>query len=86
MRTAASVHLDTAIPNFVVQEYSLIDEGLNTGAFAGVPVRQGGYLPIPQEPGIGISLDESKLVSLSPLSRPLHHIPTRSDGSVTFSV
>src|SRR5205823_3114916 len=61
--TAASVHLDVAIPNFVVQEYSTIDEQ-QADAFPGALKRQGGYLPVPESPGLGLRLDEAKLATL----------------------
>jgi galactonate dehydratase len=83
--TAASAHLDIAIPNFVVQEYSLIDERA-AAAFPGTLRRAGGYLPVPEAPGLGVRLDESKLGSLAPLERPLHRIPLRADGSVVYAV
>jgi galactonate dehydratase len=83
--TAASAHLDIAIPNFVVQEYSLIDES-EAAAFPGALRRAGGYLPVPEAPGLGVCLDESKLGSLAPLGRPLHQIPLRADGSVVYAV
>ncbi len=85
--TAASVHLDVSIPNFVVQEYSMIDERADVvQAFPGTLRREGGYLPLPQAPGLGVELDESTLGSLAPLGRDLWEIPLRSDGSVAFSV
>ncbi|MEZ4869600.1 MAG: mandelate racemase/muconate lactonizing enzyme family protein [Caldilineaceae bacterium] len=84
--TAAAVHLDVSIPNFVVQEYSRLDEGEAAAAFPGTPKRQGGYLPIPEAPGLGVRLDESKLGSIAPRKHPLHEIPLRVDGSVVYAV
>jgi len=85
--TAASAHLDVAIPNFVVQEYSLIDEGVGASCYASGLKRVGGYLELPNEPGLGVRLVEpAEGAWLSPLSTPLHQIPLRQDGSVAYSV
>ena len=85
--TAASVHLDVSIPNFTVQEYSKIDEQ-RAAAFPGTLQRQGGYLPLPEVPGLGVRIDDAKLKEFSP-GRPQFNpsaVPLRSDGSVGFSV
>jgi galactonate dehydratase len=85
--TAASVHLDAAIPNFVVQEYSLIDEGPDAAFYDSSLKRVGGYLELPDAPGLGVRLAEPLQTAwLSPLSQPLHKIPMRQDGSVAYSV
>lgn len=84
--TAASVHLDAAIPNFVVQEYSLVDEGPKSACFTSALKRTGGYLSLPETPGLGVTLDESRATELGPLGRALHEIPLRNDGSVAYSV
>jgi galactonate dehydratase len=86
--TAAAVHLDTAIPNFVVQEYARTDESSKWSGFAGVLQRQGGYLYPPEVPGLGVRLvDTAVSGTLGPLgSRPLHDIPRRADGSIVYAV
>jgi galactonate dehydratase len=86
--TAAAVHLDTSIPNFVVQEYARTDETDKWHGFEGVLRRQGGYLLPPDRPGLGVRLvDATVNGSLGPLgNRPLHEIPRRSDGSVVYAV
>ncbi len=84
--TAAAVHLDVAIPNFIVQEYSKFDEGPAAAAFRTKIRREGGYLPLPGEPGLGIELDETVAVAQTSMTRPLHEIPLRADGSVVFAV
>jgi galactonate dehydratase len=84
--TAASVHLDAAIPNFLVQEYSQIDEGPQAAAFIGTLRRIGGYLPLPDAPGLGLRLDESKIGALEPVVGRVRNIPLRADGSVAYSV
>lgn len=86
--TAASAHLDIAIPNFVVQEYSMLDEApAVVAAFPGTLKREGGYLVVPEAPGLGVRLDESKLGLIAPMGqRALHQIPLRADGSVVYAV
>jgi galactonate dehydratase len=86
--TAAAVHLDTSIPNFVVQEYALTDEDPKWSGFRGVLQRQGGYLLPPDAPGLGVSLASVDVSSpLGPLGdRPVHEIPLRADGSVVYAV
>ena len=55
---AASLQLDAAIPNFLAQEGGRI-----TGeGYIKVPFQhEGGYLPLPTGPGLGIELDEEAL-------------------------
>ena len=86
--TAAAVHLDTSIPNFVVQEYARTDESDKWDGFEGVLRRQGGYLLPPERPGLGVRLVEATANGpLGPLGdRPLHQIPLRADGSVVYAV
>ena len=85
--TAASVHLDIAIPNFIVQEYSLVDEGPMADAFPGTLKRAGGYLPLPEAPGLGIRLDDEKARALPPHPGwDPNGVPSRSDGSVAYAV
>lgn len=84
--TAASVHLDAAIPNFVVQEYSRVDEGPKSAPFVGTLQRQGGYLPVPDAPGLGIRLDQTRIAGLEPVVAPVRNVPLRTDGSVAYSV
>jgi galactonate dehydratase len=83
--TAASVHLDVAIPNFVVQEYALVDEGPARAAFPGALQRSGGYLPVPEAPGLGVELDESQQVPLWGHG-DFRQLTYRADGSVALAV
>ena len=84
--TAASVHLDASIPNFLVQEYTMIDEGPASAAFKTAVRREGGYLLVPDAPGLGVVLDETLVDSIELVGRDVTRIPLRSDGSVAFSV
>jgi galactonate dehydratase len=83
--TAAAVHLDISIPNFVVQEYSKVDEQ-RAAAFPGTPQRQGGYLPVPEAPGLGIKIDDAKLEEIGRGPADGRKLPLREDGSVAYSV
>ena len=86
--TAASVHLSAAVPNIAVQEYSLIDESQPaSAAYDSCLVREGGYLRLPERPGLGVRLkSEADSVWLSPNQGHLHDIPRRKDGSIAYAV
>ena len=84
--TMASVHLDASIPNFVVQEYSPVDDLFAAGPVRACVRRDGGYLALPQEPGLGVSADFSGAQPMELTGRPLWRIPLRSDGSVGYAV
>ncbi len=86
--TAAAVHLDTSIPNFVVQEYTREDESPKWSFLNGVLQRDGGYLIPPDLTGIGVRMHSTHVDGLlTPLGeRPVHDIPLRSDGSVVYAV
>ena len=84
--TAASLHLDATIPNFVTQEYTLRDESEAHAVFKTSYKREGGYIPIPQAPGLGVELDEA-LIEKTPFV-PMNNATTlmREDGSVAYAV
>jgi galactonate dehydratase len=84
--TAASVHLDVAIPNFIVQEYSKVDEGALAAAFPGTLKRSGGYLEVPEAPGLGVRFDPSQLAGAEILRWDPLTAPLRADGSVARAV
>jgi len=54
---AASLHLDAAIPNFLIQEHVTLGEGYLKQPF----VVKDGYIDLPTGPGLGIELDEAAL-------------------------
>ena len=84
--TAASLHLDTSIPNFVTQEYTKGDESEDFAVYKVAYQREGGYIPIPEAPGLGIELDDS-LIEQNPY-QPMNTgtTPLREDGSVAYAV
>ena len=84
--TAASLHLDTSIPNFITQEYTKGDESDAFAVYKVAYQREGGYIPIPEAPGLGIELDDS-LIENTPY-QPMNTgtTPLREDGSVAYAV
>lgn len=84
--TAASLHLDASIPNFITQEYTKADESSDFSVFKVAYQREGGYIPIPEAPGLGIELDDS-LIAETPY-QPMNTgtTPLREDGSVAYAV
>src|SRR5262249_41764667 len=84
--TAAAVHLDVSIPNFIVQEYAAVDETLFAAAFPGTLARRGGYLEVPERPGLGVRLDPVRLAEIGRVLWDPRQIPLRADGSVAAAV
>lgn len=85
--TAASVHLDISIPNFVVQEYSKADESPKNRIYKSALKRKGGFIPTPEAPGLGVELDDALLKQAKHQPRDLaKSVPLRTDGSVAYSV
>tara|TARA_B100000029_G_scaffold234439_2_gene231641 strand:- start:436 stop:1590 length:1155 start_codon:yes stop_codon:yes gene_type:complete len=84
--TAAACNIDTSIPNFLTQEYSIEDEQPFNAIFNSSWKRDGGFIPVPDTPGIGIDLEVESLRSQSYVPRDLQIIPMRTDGSVGYSV
>ena len=84
--TAAALHLDTSIPNFITQEYTKGDESEKFAVYKVAYQREGGYIPIPEAPGLGIELDDS-LIEDTPY-QPMNTGTTllREDGSVAYAV
>lgn len=56
---AASLQIDAACPNFFIQEHVTLGESLLTNPF----VVEAGYIRVSDRPGLGIELDESKLIA-----------------------
>ena len=84
--TAASLHLDASIPNFITQEYTKGDESEDFAVYKVAYQREGGYIPIPEAPGLGIELDDG-LIEQNPY-QPMNTgtTPLREDGSVAYAV
>jgi galactonate dehydratase len=84
--TAASLHLDTSIPNFITQEYSKGDESEKSAVFITDHHREGGFIPVSNAPGLGVELDDTLLAEAT--YTPMNQASTllREDGSVAYSV
>lgn len=84
--TAASIHLDVAIPNVLTQEYLLQDESGYPGdaAFRTSLRRVGGWMEAPDAPGLGVELDETLLGAAPPRSLSATGL-LRLDGSPAFA-
>jgi galactonate dehydratase len=84
--TSAACNIDASIPNFLTQEWSREDEAPFNAMFNSAWKRDGGYIPIPDMPGIGIDLEVESFQSQPFEPRNLQAIPMREDGSVGYSV
>jgi len=84
--TAAACNIDTSIPNFLTQEYSKEDEAPSNSMFSTAWEREGGFIPVPDSPGIGVTVDGDALKATPFEPRGLQNIPMRTDGSVGYSV
>ena len=84
--TAASLHLDASIPNFITQEYTKSDEAPHNAVYKCSFAREGGYISIPETPGLGVELDDA-LITATPF-KPINNAvtPLRFDGSVSYAV
>lgn len=84
--TAASLHLDASIPNFITQEYSKNDEASHNFVYKTAYRREGGYIKIPEVPGLGVKLDDN-LISQTPFTpQNQAKTPLCQDGSVAYAV
>ena len=83
--TAAACNIDTSIPNFLTQEYTKADEAPENSMFSTAWKREGGFIPVPDSPGIGVTVDGDALKASVFEPRDLG-VPIRVDGSVGYSV
>ncbi|MCZ6538564.1 MAG: mandelate racemase/muconate lactonizing enzyme family protein [Chloroflexi bacterium] len=83
--TAAACNIDTSIPNFLTQEYTKEDEAPVNSMFSTAWKREGGFIPVPDAPGIGVTVDADALKAKPFEPRGLG-VPIRTDGSVGYSV
>ncbi len=62
--TVAELHLDAAMPNFLIQEYHAeFYEPHYFKVIQGLPRQKAGYVSLPDGPGLGISVDDELLES-----------------------
>lgn len=85
--TAAAIHVDVSIPNFITQEYLQLDESPRPAdaVYRTACRREGGYMIPPEVPGIGIELDEELLGKAPPAYMPTTSL-LRHDGSPALAI
>ena len=79
--TAACVQLDACIPNFALQEYTGESESPKSELLLNKLKLENGYLLVPNEPGLGITLNEES-ISKYPFQEKILDTPISDDGSV----
>jgi galactonate dehydratase len=79
--TAACVQLDACIPNFALQEYTGEDRPPKSEILKTPLEREGGYLKVPDRPGIGVELDLEVARRYPPVAKEIR-TPLHEDGSV----
>jgi galactonate dehydratase len=57
--TAAAVHLDAVIPNFLIQEYFVVQAPWIDQVVSGGPRAVNGEIVVPDRPGLGVELNEA---------------------------
>jgi len=83
VHTAATVQLAACIPNYVLQDYDRDEaEPPKRGVVVEPLRRDGGYLIVPDKPGIGVELNEENLGKYPYRATEIHGV-YREDGSVT---
>jgi len=70
---AATVHAAATMPNFLITEYFVNFENLGKEIARPPMLQQGGYIPLPTTPGLGIDLDEDAL-----RAHAYQHFPKRN--------
>jgi galactonate dehydratase len=76
---AASLQLAASIPNFLIQERGDTEHDLLAKP---LPAVKNGHRPLPTEPGLGITIDENKLMAQVGEPRPYKARFDPDDGSV----
>jgi galactonate dehydratase len=79
--TAAAIHLDASISGFVLQEFTGEDQPPKTALVNRTIRRDGGYLVLPETPGLGVELNHAAIASM-PFTPRAPSLPLRPDGSV----
>ena len=76
MGLAATLQVSAAIPNFLITEYFVNFEARGREiAGLGFEVR-GGYIAVPERPGLGVELDESALARFPGRQFPPRALPS----------
>ena len=85
--TAAAIHVDVSIPNFVTQEFLALDESPRPAdaVYRTACKRVGGYIPAPDCIGHGVTLDDELIGKAKPAYMPTNS-PVKLDGSPAMAI
>lgn len=82
---AASLHVDAVAPNALIQEQVILENETAMGYIENDEIFEpnGGYLELPEKPGLGIDIDEDRVRELAGTDLAFDRSPGhRADGSV----
>ena len=65
---ASTVHVSACIPNFIITEYWVNFEPVVESITVRSPKVEGGYIPLPDAPGLGVDVDEDALIRRADIS------------------
>ena len=81
--TAVSTHFAASTPNFIILEYRDDSQGPMRNLILEPLKREGGYLELPQDPGLGIELNE-KAFAGNPLKKWHRPFVIEPDGNIAY--
>ena len=81
--TAVSTHFAASTPNFIILEYRDDSQGPMRNLILEPLKREGGYLELPQDPGLGIELNE-KAFAGNPLRSWRRPLVVEPDGNIAY--
>ncbi len=81
--TAVSTHFAASTPNFIILEYRDDSQGPMRNLILEPLKREGGYLELPQDPGLGIELNE-KAFAGNPLKSWRRPLVVEPDGNIAY--
>ena len=81
--TAVSTHFAASTPNFIILEYRDDSQGPMRNLILEPMKRVGGYLELPQDPGLGIELNE-KAFAGNPLKKWHRPFVIEPDGNIAY--
>ncbi|MCY3774919.1 MAG: galactonate dehydratase [Candidatus Aminicenantes bacterium] len=81
--TAVSTHFAASTPNFIILEYRDDSQGPMRNLILEPMKRDGGYLELPQDPGLGIELNE-KAFAGNPLKKWHRPFVIEPDGNIAY--
>jgi galactonate dehydratase len=76
---AATLQISAAIPNFLITEYFVNFEARGREVARAAFEVRGGFIAVPQGPGLGIDLDEAALARFPGRQRPARTLPAPAD-------